>query len=184
MVMLERLRDDKNLISLKRRVFSAQLRHRILEITRVWPVFTILIVSKRTTTNDRGQTPAEERMMAEHATDLYEPISSAVYTAPKENPPLRSSAMRVCANETRSTFERTASLRPNAERRASAAGVSGKIGHWASEAANATAAGDCWLTCECVSAPFSEPSMPVIALSAGAVTSSRPRRALRRDSSS
>jgi hypothetical protein len=76
-------------------------------------------------------------------TDLYEPISSAVYTAPKANLPERSSATRVCANEARSTFERTASLRPSAERRASAAGVSGKIGHWASEAANATAAGEC-----------------------------------------
>ena len=82
---------------------------------------------------------------------MYDPISSAVYTAPNANRPWRSSAARVCANEARSTFERTASLRPCAERRASAAGVSGKIGQWASDAANAAAAaaavGECcvWL---------------------------------------
>jgi len=71
--------------------------------------------------------------------NLYEPISSAVNAAPNAKP--CSSAARVCANEARSTFERTTSLRPSAEESlASADVVSGKRGQSARDVAKAAAA--------------------------------------------
>ena len=71
--------------------------------------------------------------------NLYEPISSAVNAAANTKP--CSSAARVCANEARSTFERTPSLRPSAEESlASADVVSGKRGQSARDVAKAAAA--------------------------------------------
>lgn len=71
--------------------------------------------------------------------NLYEPISSAVNAAANAKP--CSSAARVWANEARSTFERTTSLRPSAEESLASAGVvSGKRGQSARDVAKAAAA--------------------------------------------
>ena len=67
--MWERLCDDKNLFSLERRVVGAQLRHRILEIARVWPVFTFpwSVSEQRTTAASATphDTKAKECVMTE-----------------------------------------------------------------------------------------------------------------------
>jgi hypothetical protein len=79
-----------------------------------------------------GEKPGKER-------NLYEPISSAVNAAANAKP--RSSAARVCANEARSTFERTTSLRPSVEASLASAGVvSGKRGQSARDVAKVAAA--------------------------------------------
>ena len=92
--------------------------------------------TQRGTGNDN---PSKKKGGRGRKRNLYEPISSAVNAAANAKP--CSSAARVCANEARSTFERTTSLRPSVEESLASAGVvSGKRGQSARDVAKAAAA--------------------------------------------